>query len=140
MPTFITNLVLYSIFKDKGELYIDSENRRLYSKEVTFIFFKRHGGYYLLEDNSASHPIAILAAPPAAFLTDQSLTPINVTLAAIPATKSIITRPGAKRSIPGEYSSTAHPGATRSIQDERSEREDLIIYIDLELDAFIARI
>ena len=70
MPTFITNLVLYSILKDNGILYIDSENRRLYSKGVIFIFFKRHGGYYLLEDNSASYPIAISTTPPTAFLTD----------------------------------------------------------------------
>ncbi|KAI4221487.1 MAG: hypothetical protein L6R36_006880, partial [Xanthoria steineri] len=48
------------------------------------------------------------------------------------------TRPGATGSIPGEYISSAYLGTTGSIQDERSEQEDLIIYIDLELDALIA--
>ena len=51
-----------------------------------------------------------------------------------------ITRPGATGSIPGEYGSTARLGTTGSIQDEYSEQENLIRYIDLELDAFIARI
>ena len=36
--------------------------------------------------------------------------------------------------------STARLGTTGSIQDEYSEQEDLIRYIDLELDALIARV
>ena len=72
VPTFITNLVSYSILEDKGGLYIDSENRRLYKRGVTFIFFKRYRGYYLLKDNTTDLPISMSVASPAVFASDQS--------------------------------------------------------------------
>ena len=77
VPIFITNLVSYSILEDKGGLYIDSENRRLYKRGVTFMFFKRHRGHYLLKDNTTDLPISMSVALPAVFTSDQSPEPME---------------------------------------------------------------
>ena len=70
VPIFITNLVSHSILEDKGGLYIDSENRRLYKRGITFIFFKRYRGHYLLKDNTIDSPISISVASLAVFASD----------------------------------------------------------------------
>ena len=58
-------------------MHIDSENRRLYKRGITFIFFKRHRGHYLLKDNTTDLPISISVASSAVFASDQSPEPIE---------------------------------------------------------------